>query len=226
MLRSGMAPTAGGFVPSIPRSGKLTWKVAWPTFTVLGKVALRLEAEIDEGFPAAPYVFASNHFSQLDPPLIGTVLRRPLIFLALDELSTANRFLAWACSIYGTIPVSRTGRQVAAVRAALRALDSGEPVGLFPEGRRTMRWGDEPLKRGAAWLAHRAEVPLVPVAIEGTDRVMGIDNKLRRGAVRVSVGPGLRSDPTAADPVAELMDRWRDWVGQRLGGRPGRQETV
>ena len=36
-------------------------------------------------------------------------------------------------------------------------------------------------------------MPLVPVAIEGTDRVMGIDNKLRRGAVRVSVGPGLRS---------------------------------
>ena len=129
-----MAPTAGGFVPSIPRSGKLTWKVAWPTFTVLGKVALRLEAEIDEGFPAAPYVFASNHFSQLDPPLIGTVLRRPLIFLALDELSTANRFLAWACSIYGTIPVSRTGRQVAAVRAALRPWTLASRSGFSPRG--------------------------------------------------------------------------------------------
>ena len=213
-----MAPRGDGPVPAIPRSGKVTWAVAWPTFTVVGKVMLRLESEVDQGFPAAPYVLASNHLSQLDPPLIGTVLRRPLIFLALDELTDANRFLAWATSTYGSIFVSRNRRPVAAVRAALRALDSGEPIGLFPEGRRAAKWGEEPIKRGAAWLAHRAGVPLVPVAISGTDRVMGIDNKLRRGSVRVTVGPGLYADQTASDPVAELMNRWRRWIDQRLGG--------
>jgi 1-acyl-sn-glycerol-3-phosphate acyltransferase len=217
-LGGGNTPTGDGVVPTIPRSGKVTWAVAWPTFTVVGKVAFRLEAEIDKGFPAAPYVLASNHFSQLDPPLIGTVLRRPIIFLALDELASANRFLAWATSTYGSILLSRNRRPVAAVRAALRALESGEPVGVFPEGRRAVKWGAEPIKRGAAWLAIQAAVPLVPIAIEGTDRVMGIDNRLRRGSVRVAIGPALHPDRAAADPVAELMDRWRRWIDVRLGG--------
>jgi hypothetical protein len=47
---------------------------------------------------------------------------------------------------------------------------------------------------------------------------MGIDNRLRRGAVRVVIGPALHADRAAADPVAELMDRWRRWIDDRLGG--------
>jgi hypothetical protein len=56
------------------------------------------------------------------------------------------------------------------------------------------------------------------VAIVGTDRVLGIDNRLQRGSIRVSVGPALYADPAAADPVAEIMGRWRQWIDIRLGG--------
>ena len=80
-----------------------------------------------------------------------------------------------------------------------------------------MKVGAEPIKRGAA-ARHPAAVPLVPIAIEGTDRVMGIDNRLQRGSVRIAIGPALHPDPAAADPVAGLMDRWRRWIDNRLGG--------
>ena len=85
-------------------------------------------------------------------------------------------------------------------------------MALFPEGTRVGRFGDGPLKPGAAWLAVRAGVPLVAVAVTGTDRVLGLDNKFRRGRVKVIVGPTLHHQGSGREAVNDLMNRWRDWI--------------
>jgi 1-acyl-sn-glycerol-3-phosphate acyltransferase len=160
---------------------------------------------------------ASNHYSHLDPPAIGAVLGIPIRFLALDDLFAANRFLAGFLPTVGVITVSRRNPSIAGVRTALAHLDAGEAVGVFPEGTRVRRWGDQPPRRGAAWLAVRTGVPFVPVAVLGTSEAMGLDNRPHRAPIRVVVGEPLH----AGDDSLELTRRWADWVTKQLARVPG-----
>ncbi len=164
--------------------------------------------------PAGPYVAAANHLSHLDPPIAGLALRRPVRFLALDELWGHSMILDRIFGLFGAIPMPREGRPpVGAMREALRILATGEIVCVFPEGRRVRRWGDAPLARGAAWLAVQAGVPVVPVAISGTQHAMPLDSmRIRRAPIRVVVGCPI--DPGGfvgcPDPVGALTARIRD----------------
>ncbi|HSM43707.1 MAG TPA: hypothetical protein VK969_01680, partial [Acidimicrobiia bacterium] len=69
---------------------------------------------------------------------------------------------------------------------------------------------------GAAWLAARAGVPLVPMAVSGTDQVLGVDNRLRRGRVVVEVGPPLSAVSSQRQAVDDLTASWANWVSQAL----------
>jgi 1-acyl-sn-glycerol-3-phosphate acyltransferase len=144
------------------------------------------------------------------------VLATPIRFLALDDLFGANRFLAGILPAVGVITVSRRNASIAGVRTALAHLDAGEAVGVFPEGTRVRRWGDRPPRRGAAWLAVRTGVPLVPVAVLGTGKAMGLDNRPHRAPIRVVVGEPM----PAGDDSFELTRRWADWVGEQLARVP------
>ena len=168
--------------------------------------------------PDGPWVAAVNHLSHLDPVMAGMALRRPVRFLALDELWGESPLLDAAFRMFRAIPLPREGRYpIGALREALRHLGSGGAVGMFPEGRRVRRWGEVPLARGAAWLALRAGVPIVPVAVWGTQHAMPIDRlRLRRAPIRVTVGAAVRpegftdrKDPAGAmtEAVRAVLDR-------------------
>ena len=110
-------------------------------------------------------------------------------------------------------------RPIAAVRAAIRELEDGGAVGLFPEGRRVEAWGDAELKRGAAWLAIRTGAMLVPMAIWGSQHAMPIDGRrLRRAKVSVVVCEPLDPNDFAdrKDPVAALTEAWRTSVDREI----------
>ncbi len=158
--------------------------------------------------PAGAYIAVINHFSHLDPAVASLALRRPIRFLALDELWGNSAVLDFLLDNLGAIPLPRKRRYpTGALRQALYHLESGEIVGVFPEGRRVGDWGDAPITGGAAWLAVRAGVPLVPVAIWGTQHAMPLDKvRIRRAPIRVVVGcplaPGRFAD--RPDAVAAL----------------------
>lgn len=163
-------------------------------------------------------VVAANHFSHLDPVVVGIAVRRPIRYLAVDELFGRSRLFDALTQWLGAIPMSRTRVPLAALRLALDELRNGGSVGLFPEGVRVWTWGEIAPKRGAAWLAHRSGVPLVPVAIAGTDQAMG------RGATRISRAPmAVRvCDPIepAAFPgrtgPADMTEVWHDSIDGAL----------
>ena len=92
--------------------------------------------------------------------------------------------------------------------STLRHLEAGGIVGVFPEGRRVRDWGEAPVASGAAWLATRADVPIVPVAVWGTQHAMPLDGmRIRRAPIRVVVGcPIEPSRFEGSDGVRALTD--------------------
>lgn len=199
------------------RSVWVAWTVVPPMVGAVGRVAWRLQIERGPGFPTPPFVVAANHHSFLDGFLIAAAHREKIRFLALDDLFGNHRWVDFALGAFDVIAVKRGSVPLGPVREALAHLSSGGVVGLFPEGTRHQEFRTERARRGAAWLAAHSGAPLVPVAISGTERVLGIDNRLRAGRIRVAVGPKLEADGTSRDSIDDLMARWGDWVGTNQG---------
>ncbi len=182
-----------------------------------GRAGFSFRYEIQAPLPKPPFVVAANHYSHLDPPAIGCLVGMPVRFLALDELFTASRVLAAILPTLGVVTVSRGRWSIAGVRTALAMLEAGEVVGVFPEGIRVAHWGDRPFKRGGAWLAIRAQVPLVPVAVIGTGKAFGLDNRWHRAPIRVVIGESM----APGGDSWELTRRWAAWVGSQIARHPG-----
>ena len=182
----------------------------------VGRTFFSLVSEQEGPLPDAPYVIAANHYSHFDPPAIAAALDRPIRFLALEDLFVASRLLEWLITGFGAISTPRFRRPITALRTALAALDSGGVVGVFPEATRVSHWRTLPAKRGAAWLAARAGVPLVPIAMIGTGRALGLENRVRRARIRVIVGRPI--EPGSAD---EMTERWANWMDTQIARFPG-----
>lgn len=195
----------------------------------IGLAVSRLLADLEHDgppVPVGPVVIAANHFSHVDPVVASLAANRPIRFLAVDELFGRSRIFDQLTLWLGAIPMSRTRVPLGALRVALAELAAGGTVGLFPEGLRVWAWGEAEPKRGAAWLARRAGVPLVPIAISGTDLVMG------RGARRISrspvtsitCSPILPADHDAADdPVGAMTDEWTRRIDEALRSAAARR---
>jgi 1-acyl-sn-glycerol-3-phosphate acyltransferase len=139
---------------------------------------------------------AANHESVLDPPLLALASRRPLRFLAKEEL-WSNRFGAWLMESLGAVPVARGRAGYLAIDRAEQLISEGELVAIFPQG--TVAGGT--WTRGAARLALATGVPLVPVRIVGTARALS-RGRVRFARVRIVVGEPIlveQSVPTVAD---------------------------
>ncbi len=109
-------------------------------------------------------IVCCNHISTLDPPLLGTPLKRKIHYMAKAELF---RFpgLAWLLLQLGAFPVKRGGVSKDAIKRSLELLKDGKVIGVFPEGTRNRP--DEPGKKGAASLALKSGATVIPAAIIG-----------------------------------------------------------
>ncbi len=113
-----------------------------------------------------PALIVANHLSGLDSLLLVAVTQRPLRFLIARE--QYERFgLTWLFRAMGCIPVDRSRHPEVALRAALRALESGEVIALFPQGTFTLPGEKRKLKGGIFWLAEQTNSPIYPVFISG-----------------------------------------------------------
>lgn len=156
-----------------------------------------------------PVILVSNHASNIDPVLVIGSIPRPIFHLGKHTLFT-SRFKAWFFqSLGGQIPVDRfRGGNRAAVEAALRVLERGHALGVYPEGGRSP---DGRLCRGhtgVARIALLSGAPVYPVAIAGTHRVWPRQKRLprlfRRTKVLVGAPRVYPRDPQAADDPAML----------------------
>lgn len=126
-----------------------------------------------EKVPATGAVIAANHVSNVDPVLLWCATPRPVHFMAKAEIWKIG-ILGWASDEVYAFPVHRGGADREAITMATKLLQAGDLVGVFPEGTR-QKQGEQDLgegQGGAAFLALRANVPVVPVGIVGTERVL------------------------------------------------------
>jgi 1-acyl-sn-glycerol-3-phosphate acyltransferase len=129
-----------------------------------------------ENVPASGGVLlAGNHISYADPTLLWIRSPRPVHFMAKAELWD-SAWLGWFLDCFWAFPVKRGESDRAALTRASAYLKAGEPVGVFPEGTRN-RDGEAEAQGGAAFLALRNGVPVVPVGIAGTDRISPVGSK-------------------------------------------------
>lgn len=116
-----------------------------------------------------PAILVCNHISGLDPVLIQSVSRRIIIWMMASEYYEIPG-LTWFFKQVHAIPVERAGRDLAATRQAMRALDQGCILGVFPEGKIETERALLPFQTGVAMIALRKGVDVYPAAIEGTQR--------------------------------------------------------
>lgn len=113
-------------------------------------------------------ILAANHRSFLDPFIIGTCVRRPIYFVAKQELFR-NRFCGWFLNCMGAFPIRRGESDEESLATALALLDRGEAVVIFPEGTRHRSGPLHEPRRGVGRLALESGAPVVPIAIKGTE---------------------------------------------------------
>jgi 1-acyl-sn-glycerol-3-phosphate acyltransferase len=118
-----------------------------------------------------PLIIVANHASNFDPPLLSNCMRRPVSFMAKESLFEVP-VLAPAIRAYGAYPVKRGSADRSAIRAALQQLDNGWAVGIFLQGVRSPDGLISSPKLGAALIAAKAQVPLLPVSLWGTEKIL------------------------------------------------------
>jgi 1-acyl-sn-glycerol-3-phosphate acyltransferase len=179
---------------------------------------------------SGPVILAANHRSFLDPFLVGICLRRPVYFVAKEELFR-RRWQGWLLNALGAYPVRRGESDAESVETSKAILARGDAVVIFPEGTRIRSGALGSPKRGVGRLALETGAPVVPIAIAGSERA-------RRGLVirpvklRVRCGrpltfprletasPSLAAEVTARIwPCVELQWEW-------LGGLPAMRKAA
>lgn len=164
---------------------------------------------------AQPYVFASNHLSYMDTPAILANIPSQFRFMAKAELF-AIPFLGNHLRLAGHIPVPRQDPRAALKTLAAAAQSITErriSLLVFPEGGRSQTGELQPFKEGAAYIAIKAQVPVVPVAIRGTREVLPVHGRIPRpGPVTLTIGDPI---PTAGLTLKD-RDRLTAEVRERI----------
>jgi len=179
-------------------------------------------------------VYASNHTSYMDTPVVFSSLPFQFRILAKKELWPIA-FIGWYLNRSGQIPIDtvNTHATLSSLGAGIKALRAGMPLFVFPEGGRTTTGELQPFLAGAAYLAIRAQVPLVPIALSGVYDLLPIHtHHFYPGDLTLSVGEPMDTKGMTVRQTEELTARLRTAIIDMLqaeshaGSLPGEPEAL
>ena len=186
----------------------------------------RLEVLGLENIPEEPAVFAANHTSYMDTPVVFASLPFQFRILAKKEL-WGIPFIGWYLNRSGQIPIDTANPRatISSLGAGVKALRAGVPVFVFPEGGRTPDGALQPFLNGASFLAIRAQVALVPVALIGVYRLLPMHTRhfyhapRPHGAVvRLVVGEAIATKGMTMRDSEALTGRLREAIAGLIEG--------
>lgn len=176
----------------------ITWWIGVSTFVHIVLLTLYgLKRYGKERIPAhGPAIYVANHQSHLDPPILGVLVAdRPFTSLARATLFRNPQF-GWLIRQLGAIPLKQGESDTAAMKQALKELQAGRRVLIFPEGSRTPDGTIHPFQRGVMLLIKRAGVPVIPLAVDGAYDIWPTHRRYPRltGRIGVMAGPPIEAD--------------------------------
>lgn len=136
-----------------------------------------------------------NHLAIFDPAVIYCFTGRSDLTALVAKKHQANPVLRWVVNVVGGIWINREEADTHAIRAAQDYLRSGGCLGMSPEGTRSPTKAMIEAKTGAAYLADRVRVPVVPVALQGTETIVACWKRLRKPTIRMIIGKPLLLPP-------------------------------
>jgi 1-acyl-sn-glycerol-3-phosphate acyltransferase len=180
------------FLAGNSRTSIFVYRVFHLVITSFIRLLTRMSIEGREHVPrTGAFVLAPVHRSYVDTPIAACVSRRRMRFMGKDSV-WKNRPAGWLASALGAFPVTRGTADREALKRAITVVEAGEPLVLFPEGERKSGPIVQPLFDGAVYIALKAGVPIIPVGIGGSERVMPKGARfLHPKKVHVIVGPPI-----------------------------------
>jgi 1-acyl-sn-glycerol-3-phosphate acyltransferase len=196
----------------------LLYRVVRVLLLTFSKTFWRARFEGTENIPATgAFVLAPVHRSNVDTPILSGITTRRLHYMGKDSMWK----VAWIGRLFtalGSYPVHRGTADREALRKTTEILEAGEPVVIFPEGTRQSGPLVQPLFEGAAYVASKAGVPIVPVGIGGTEAAMPKGSKMLR-PVRVRIIVGEPILPPATDGGGRVPRRAVHELTEQLHAR-------
>lgn len=141
-------------------------------------------------------IIAANHLSNWDPPIAAAFIPRHVHFMAKQELFDVPLFGAIIRKLHA-FPVRRGAADRTAIKSAIKLLTEGQCLGLFPEGTRSKNGELRKPEAGLALIATKAQVPVVPTAVIGTNRIFSNGSFFPK--VKIIYGKPLHIDDGALD---------------------------
>lgn len=131
-------------------------------------VIYRVKKVGEENIPKeGKYILCGNHVHALDAPVIVVTAKRDIRFVAKEELYK-NPFIRFIANTFDVIKIKRNTADTDAIKEILKALKSGQIVGIFPEGTRNGMKKNAGLKSGAAYMALKTDTKVIPVGVKGS----------------------------------------------------------
>jgi len=202
------------------KGGRLQHRVArfWARAVVTG-TGCPLVVRGAENLKKCPVaVYASNHTSYMDTPVIFAALPFQFRILAKKELWPIA-FIGWYLDRSGQIPIDTANPHatMSSLGVGVKALRGGTSLFVFPEGGRTETGKMKPFLSGAAYLAIRAQVPLVPIALTGVYDLLPIHTRhFYPSELALSVGEPIETKGMTPRRTDELSARLRTAIGELL----------
>ena len=182
----------------------LFYRIVWWIVAKGSGIVFRVRMRGQERLPASGgYVLAPSHRSMMDIPFLALVTKDRGRFMGKAE-AFAVPVLGSIFRALGGFPVARDGTDRKAVRDSMTMLQSGERLAVFPEGTRQHGEKIQPLQPGAAYLALRADVPIVPIGIAGSEQIMRTSGRRLPRFDRVAIVVG---EPVVPPPRTKSTAR-------------------
>jgi 1-acyl-sn-glycerol-3-phosphate acyltransferase len=174
--------------------------IGWSFYRTVFATYFRWRVYNNERVPLkGPVILASNHASFLDPPLVGSGLKRDINYLARKSLFRIP-LLGWILRTVNAVPVDRDGGGAAGLKAIMDRLHDGGAIILFPEGTRTKDGKLQPARSGIGLTVIKSEAPVVPVRVFGTREAWGRGMRIPRPhRVTLKYGQPLNFDQLRAE---------------------------
>lgn len=194
---------------------KRAWlrKSIWFLFNLLSQLHIQDLENVPEQGGA---IMASNHLGRLDAPLGFCLLKRQDATSLVADTYKSSLFFRWIVDTTGGIWINREDADLQALRAARDFLKQGGLLGIAPEGTRSRNGKLNPAKTGVAYLADKVEVPIIPIAIYGTEKAFKELFRFRRPHIYMRFGKPFYLPPLDRKDREAGMQRNTDEIMCRI----------